>query len=264
MEDQLALQRLLHRSLLEARARNPRISLRSFAKRIGLAPSATSELLRGQRRASRKLATRIARKLLLDPQETHRLLSNFPGPRAPSRRPVTAETHRSLKLSADQFALISDWVHYAILSLVRTRGFRSEPAWIAGRLGVARSRVTTALGRLERLGLLVRGSDGGLSRAYVSVHTSDDVLDISIQRAHLADMELAKEALTSVPVDLRDFTSMTMPASVALLPKAKAAIRRFRDELVEILAEEPGAEVYQASIYLYPLTQVSRPHGASS
>ena len=236
------------------RTRNPSFSLRAFAKRAGVAPSAMSELLRGQRRVSFKLATRVAQKLLLDPTETHELLDQFDhGNRNASTSEPTDTDY--VKLTADQFQLIADWTHYAILSLVNTTDFKPSFPWIAGRLGISESKAAASVDRLVRLNLLK--IDGKTWRRGASrVHASDDVLNLSIQKAHLEDMEIAKTSLTQLPVELRDFTSISVPASPDALPRAKLAIRKFRQEIANILTESRGTEVYQMSVYLYPLTQV--------
>jgi uncharacterized protein (TIGR02147 family) len=261
MKAQAALQRYLQTRFLELQAKNPSFSLRAFAKKLDLSPSALSELLRGHRHGSRKLAARLASRLLLDPQETHELLKHFDEkkPRPSVAQDVLDPDSRDyLKLTADQFQLISEWVHYAILSLIQTRDFEPDADWIAARLGVSASKVEACLERLLRLGLIERSETGRLTRTFAKIHTPDDVFNVSLQKAHIADMELAKEALVNLPVELRDFTSLTLPTSPERMPEIKKLIRRFRDEATQLLESTPSkTEVYQMSVYLYPLTKVA-------
>jgi len=261
MNEQLALQNLLRAKFSESRAKNPGFSVRAFARKLGVQAGATNELLKGERRASRKLAERIARNLLLDPTERHELLRHFP------EKPAKSETRNrsgvldatgadTLRLSADQFHIIAEWTHFAILSLVRTHGFKASVKSIADRLGISQVRARSALDRLLRLGLLERAPGGRLVRSHARFATSDDVFNPSIQKAHLQDMELARESLARDPVGSRDFTSITLPVSPRLLPKAKEMIRRAQDEIAELLASEPATEVYRMSVYLFPLTRM--------
>ncbi|MGK5084879.1 hypothetical protein WDW37_16445 [Bdellovibrionota bacterium FG-1] len=52
LQDQISVQRLLRRKFEEARGKNPRVSIRAFAKRLGLSASAANEILKGERRVS--------------------------------------------------------------------------------------------------------------------------------------------------------------------------------------------------------------------
>ena len=177
---------------------------------------------------------------------------------------VDAVASNYLQLSADQFRIIGEWYHLAILSLIRTKGFVSKPEWIAQRLGITEREATQAVERLKRLELIEISTRGVIRRTSASLRTSDDVAHLSIRRAHEQSLDLAKEALQKVPVGLRDFTSVTMPTSPKRLARAKELIRKFQDELSDILEDEsdpniPRDEVYQFCVQLFPLTKVSEP-----
>jgi len=55
---------------------------------------------------------------------------------------------RGLKLSNSQFELISDWVHFAIISLIETDQFSSDIQWMAEKLNITTARVRKALRNL--------------------------------------------------------------------------------------------------------------------
>lgn len=257
MDAQLQLQRILQSKLSELRSRNPQFSIRAFARRLGMQASATNELLKGERTASRQLAERIADRLHLDPTEKFELLKCFPQ-RVRRKKGADPQAQRDyLRLNSDQFSILSDWTHYAILSLIRTADFQSDPEWIANRLGVKKSKIASGLERLERLAL-IENKNGKWKRTYARVDTPDDVANPSLQQSHIGDMELAKESILRDPVRLRDFTSMTMPTSVRLLPKAKEIIRAASDEIANLLSSEPSEEVYRLSVNLFPLSRLKK------
>lgn len=52
------------------------------------------------------------------------------------REAVTRALSDPNQLSMDQFAIIADWYHFAILNLINTPGFKSDISWIAKRLGL--------------------------------------------------------------------------------------------------------------------------------
>lgn len=262
-DPQITIQNFLRDRFFDLQIKNPQYSLRAFSQKVGLSPSAVSELIRGRRRISQKIAERIAERLLLDPHETELLLKDFRGKTRTPTNEITpgqrVDKPDHLKLTADQFHLISDWKHFAILSLLETKKHESSPQWIANRLGSTASKVSACLTRLARLKLIAQTPAGIWKRTATRLHTSDEIESASLQKAHIADMEIAKRALLDLPLELRDFTSISCPADPSVMPKVKAAIRRFREEMTEILRESPATEVYQMSVYVYPLTQIKSP-----
>lgn len=264
MREQIAAQKLLLRKLGEFQSKNPSYSIRAFARRLGVHPSAINEILKGQRFISKKMAERLADRLLLDPSERAELLSQFPEKMKRLKRAVDNQTALAqmaearssvLRLTADQFTLISDWVHFAILSLIRLPKVDPTAAKMAQRLGVPEKRVKAALDLLVRMQLIERLENGGWKRLYAKINTPDDVLNISIQKSHLADMELARESLLRDPVDRRDFTSMTMPVDLTLMPQVKQILRQAQDQIAALMEGRETTEVYRLSSYFFPLTQ---------
>jgi len=241
------IQQIIEERFLSAKARSPHFSLRALAKKLGLSSGALSEILKGKRKVSPKLAKRLADKLDLSPSERKSIgLSH------------AAKEEAEFQLSDDAFYLISDWWHFAILNLTQTQGFRSSHGWIAARLGLPANRVSEAIARLQRLGLLTIDKKGQMVRTHARLKTSDDVTNFAVQRSHRVDLELADQTLDEVPVTLRDITSATMTLDPRMLPRLKALIRTFEDELMEEAESVKGTEVYRLSIQLFPLTQPKR------
>ena len=58
------------------------------------------------------------------------------------------------ELQIDIFNLISDWHHYAILSLGDIKPNRANPKWISAQLGITLRDASNAFDRLLRLGLI--------------------------------------------------------------------------------------------------------------
>jgi uncharacterized protein (TIGR02147 family) len=253
---QIAVQKALTQAFLESRARNPAFSLRAFARKLKLSPSAVSEILKGKRRISREMAGRLTETLCLNPREARALLSLFPRPKGESQ---SAPESEFLELSVDHFHMVSSWHHFAILSLAETRGFKGEARWIAGRLGLRTTEAQEALDRLERLGLLKRvpKSKGALAPTGAQYSTPDGTPSAALRKAHGDNLELARKSLERDDVSERDFTSMTMAIDPARLPVAKGMIREFMGTLADYLESGPKAEVYKACFQLFPLTELN-------
>jgi uncharacterized protein (TIGR02147 family) len=256
LNGQLALQKILQKRLASLKARNPAYSIRAFSKQVGVTPGTLSLILLGKRKASKKLALKIADKLALDPCERSELLECFPKPR---RQASTEEgpTLSYLQLTADQFRVVAEWHYFAILNLIELKNFKSGIASIANRLGVSETKTKDAIERLKRLGMLAEDELGNFSRTQARYRTTDDIADISLQKSHHETLELAKESIIRDSVDRRDFTWVTFAMDKKKLPQAKTLIRKFQDDLIDLLDQnsEPD-EVYRLSMQLFPLTQV--------
>ena len=258
MNEQIKIQQLLQRKFLELKTKNPSFSLRALAAKLEMQPSATNEILKGQRRVSRKIAEKIADKLMLDPSERTDLLQDFPLvlKRNTQDRKSRDKDLEVLKLNSDQFELISDWIHFAILSLIRTKAFKSEISWMANRLGVTELEIRKSILRLQSLNLVHIDEKGLMTRTPQPIRTTDDVKDLSLQRMHMNDMEMAKKKIQDVRVDQRDFTNYTFPANPKSLARAKEIIRKAQDDLEDLMNDEEANDVYRVCMYLFPLTKL--------
>lgn len=253
MTEQLALQNQLRDYLTEAQLRNPGFSLRALALKIQISPSSLSEILRGKRKVSKDQATKILQNLGADPIQQDRILSLF------GDSPVKQHSfggENTLELTADQFHAVGDWHHFAILSLAETRGFKADPLWIAKRLGIKLTEAETALERLQRLGLVEwRRSQKTLKLKQVQLATSDEVRSQAIRRSHQQDLELSSRAINETPMELRDFTSITMAVDSKKLPQAKKLIRDFQNQMSAFLETGTKTEVYKLCVHMLPLSK---------
>ncbi len=255
---QVAIQKAMTQAFLESRSRNPAFSLRAFARKLSLSPSAVSEILKGKRRISRDMASRLIENLCLDPKESKAVLDLFPAqPGRDGSMPAKTEAE-FLELSMDHFHMVSTWHHFAIHSLAETKGFKGEARWIAARLGLRQSEAQAALDRMERLGMMRRTARGTLVGAGGQYSTPDGVPSVALRKAHGDNLELARRSLEKDSVDERDFTSMTMAIDERKLPVAKKMIREFLDHLSGYLEAGDKTEVYKACFQMIPLTVLNK------
>lgn len=261
MEEQLAIQTLLRDNLLLAQSRNPKYSLRSYSRKVGVHVGALSSILNGKRNVSKDLAERITRKLLIDPQKRNEILSLFPEKRKyrTLAEKEAAPEPKFLEIEASEFRLIAEWEHYAVLSLVKTKDFKSNIDFISERLGISVSRATEVVDRLLTLGFLKKGPRNSLIRIDANLRSSDDTVSMSVKKSHEENLELAKESLHRDDIHERDFTSLTMPVDPEKMDKVKEMIRKFQDDISEILDSGEQTEVYRLAIQFFPLTKLGKP-----
>ena len=142
---------LLREQLRAGMRRNPRFSLRSFAKQIGIDHSTLSQVLKGRRRLSAAALEAVGKRLGLN-EEAFRAYAQ--SSRKKKNAKSLPENIRSFHFDLDTFQLLSVWHHYAILELIQVQGCKTDSRWIANTLGIAVEDVNIALQRLLRLGLL--------------------------------------------------------------------------------------------------------------
>ena len=246
------LRNFLREELTRSRLKNPRFSLRAFSRKVGVTPSAVSEVLSGRRRMTRLMTDRITKRLATDPMYRARLLALFE-----KKREHVVPQERVL-VENDQFHAIASWYHFAILSLAETQEFQSDAEWIGRRLGITAHVAQQAIDRLIRLGMLLKTETGSLKATGAMYRTSDEIKNLSQQSAHAVNLDLARESLENDSIDFRDFTAMTMAIDPLQIPSAKQCVRRFLEEMCSILEQGDRTEVYKLNVQLFPLTKLSK------
>ncbi len=248
MDAQLEIRTLLRDEFTRRKNKNSNYSLRSFARSLGVNPSALSEIMNSDRPITRKMGGKLLDGLSVDPKKHLNLQSML-------------QTRNSLGdakyvlMDMDQYHLITDWQYYAVLSLAEVKGFKGEPEWIAKRLNISVRQAEQALQGLIRLELLIPNEQGKLVASGIQLTTTAEISNHWIRSRHLSNLELAKESLETDSLDIRDFSEITMAVDTKKLPKAKEMIKKFRRELCTFMESGSKNEVYKLCVQLFPLSK---------
>ena len=233
--------------------KNPRYSLRSFASHLGLDPGNLSRAMRGQTMLSLTYRKKIAEVLALSPQErsaldlsTKRSVLNT----SKSRKEVAA-ANKFIEIEQSMFETISDPLHYEILELTATENFRPSQKWVANRLGVPAPRVTAAINRLLRLGLLKIDADGGWKKFQPKIKTSSGT-SAALRHHQKKILAASSDAVERVPISERCNVSMTMPIDPEKIEWARTKIEKFVAKMCNDLSSGRRKEVYQMGVFLFP------------
>lgn len=260
---QITNPRLLLQRELERRCQdNPKYSLRAFARALDLSPTILSLVLSGKRPLSRQSAHKIMNHLLLCPDERAVLLewaNTKPGKRKQPEEMLSdtiADDTNIHQMSLDSFALISDWFHLAILSLLEISGARFDARWIARTLGISKIEAEAAMERLQRMGLIER-INGRWKQATAPIRIGNDVPTAATKKFQRQLLLKAIESIENDPDETRDFSSMTLAMDPAQIPYARKRIRMFRRQLSDEL-EAMGApkRVYKLTVQIFPVSRL--------
>ncbi len=241
----------LKHKLNETKNLNKKYSIRAFAKKAGLSPGAMSELLQGKRNLTSKMAFKIAKNLNLNPTERAQFLEEF---KFSSKISSISEVNGIKKisfLSRNQFQFIFESCHFSLLALVDTKNFQYDLKWIAGRLRISEEKANLTVNRLINAKLL-KVENNKLIKEQIIFSTSDDVKDSFVQSAHLDSLKHAKNSLLEDPINIRDFTSFTLPVDINSISEIKEKIRKFQREITMFCEEKEKNEVYTLAIQFFP------------
>lgn len=258
----------LRRALIERCQKNPKYSLRAFARDLELEPARLSDILNGKKGISRDVARDLARRLGLSARESESFCDHAESLHARSRvaREAARKRLKAAKpsgaasghnLSIDTFHVVADWYHLAILQLLKLKTRGHDASAIAAALGIKPLQAADALERLQRLEL-VESRDGRLVPVDDYVIGPDGIPSNAVRKFHEQVLQRALAAIYLQPLEERDLHTTLMPVSQTDLPRARERIREFAQSFCEEFSESPAADrVYSLSIQF--VNQTSNP-----
>jgi uncharacterized protein (TIGR02147 family) len=247
---------ILKSELLRRTKSDPKYSLRTFAKSLGVSPATLSGVLTGKRAFSTKKAGNVAEKLELSPNERASFVETANSRKA-GPAPITDLPPDTKQLKLDEYYVISDWYHYAIREMASLHRKKLDAKTISRELGCSYVEAEDALTRLKRLGFL-QEKNGRIVKADKHVTSGTDFPSSAMKRVHMQMLQKAKQSLLIDPISERDFTNITMAIDSSRLAEAKKRIKKFRWELCEFLEGGNPDRVFSLHIGLFPLTRQAR------
>jgi uncharacterized protein (TIGR02147 family) len=253
---------LLREELLERMSKRRSYSSNAFARDLGLSRGFFSQVLNKKRKLSEKTALAVLEKLSWRPRKQKLFMDlvrfdliDSTQARNLLWKDIEQQITKSKlfsNLDVEQFKLISNWYHFAILELCDIEGFQSDVKWIGQKLGISEYIAKDAIDRLVSLKLL-EYVDGNLRKAADNAIRS--IPSEAIKRFHEQHLENAKKALKDCDFALRDFSGTTVCTSPKQMEKARKLIKEFRSELTEVLEAGPKTHIYHLAVQLFPLSK---------
>jgi transcriptional regulator with XRE-family HTH domain len=237
---------LLQTELVDRCRKNPGYSLRAFARSLGVEASALSQIISGKRPLTDKMRIRLGSALGLPLTRIKNIPADDDG-----------RTEGFQQITLDQFAVISDWYHYAILELTNVVGFKSEAAWISKRLGITKLEANVAVERLMRLGLLEERNGRWIDASENGelTHIAPSLTSSASKKYQCQLLELSKAAVHEIGLERRNHTSATLVFDSVDMDSAIERIKQFRRSFAkEFQPSSGGTDVYQIQISFFPLT----------
>jgi len=213
-------------------------------------PSAViTKMMTGKRSITLKSLEKISHRLGFSPIEKKELMHSF---LTDKKLVATKEFKKTLNLQDDQFRLIADWYHLAILSLAQIKGAQANPTWIARRLGISIEEANQALLRLVRLGIV--RTKPIFKQIVPPFEIVSDIPSEAIRKYHRQSLGLAIEKIDTVPLKKREFQNVSIPLNPSQVEKLKKDIDELLETASEVSNRNDATEVYNLSVQLYPVT----------
>jgi uncharacterized protein (TIGR02147 family) len=250
----------LRERLRAAVRRNPRYSLRSFARSLGINHSTLSQVLRGKRRLSARALEVVGKRMGLSDETVHAYAEN--SSKTPKGKNYP-EAIRRISFDLDTFQLLSVWHHHAILELIQIQKFKTDSRWIAHTLGIAVEDVNIALQRLLRLGLLeMRGPNDWIDKSVdAEIHT-DDLTEQACNLMNQEILDLTADAINRIPSHHRVHRQMILAVDSRKLPRLQMLADAFMQDLRSLLSEsDTKDDVYEVAISVFPVTTLKKARG---
>ena len=242
--------RVLQEELALRCARNPRYSLRAFARYLGLDHSTLSQLIRGRRRFTTRAIERVGKRLSLAPEMITQFIEL-------ERTPPEPWTSRELRqLSQDAALTLAEWHHHTILELTHLTSFRPDVRWISRVLDVPVDDVNVAITRLTRLGLLDMRSRttwvdaAGDAEARIEGFSTRTIGALAGRAQRLA------AANGGLPAH---FSTTTLAVTTSTSRRITERVERLRREVAELLEHDSGDrdQVYSLELAFFPVADLT-------
>lgn len=266
MEINSSVSEFLGNEFVRRKHRNKSYSLRAFARDLNISASRLSEILSGKHGLSEKTADLIADGLGLKTKQRQRLKDLILAEHARSAKVRELAQKRideaksvdpDKKLREEEFRIISDWYHGAILELTLLPDFKSEESWIARRLGISAQLVSEAIERLMNVGLLARKQ--GELVAVPEVHfTTTDIPSAAIRKFHRQILSMHHESLLNDQIHEREFHSMIVALPKEAVAEFGAEMRKFTKKFWEKYSNSPKEDLYSFSLQICPVKDRKR------
>jgi uncharacterized protein (TIGR02147 family) len=223
-------------------SKNPRYSLRSFARSLRTSPATLSLILRGveQWKVSKELALSLLE------------LANVP---------ETARTwvqkkmggHAQSSLAENHYDLLTSWLNSVVYTFIELPQDLRTVSEISRKTKIPQDVIRSTLCLLEDRGLLSKDENGVYHQKTPDINAGDGLPNEKVRAHHDDSLKLAHLALEKITADRRDFTTQTFVGSLATLSEVRKEIREFHARVAAIMDERAdNDQVFRMTVALFP------------
>ena len=262
---------------LEKRVKlNSSFSLRAFARKLKLSPSALSMVINGKKKLSLERAMEVARHLELNPEEQQYLVTLVQLETTKSAElkqhyllelqklnpeALNSKEHTQTLLSLEHFKLLSDWYGLATLELVTHLSGPWSAQGIARRLSISHIEALNTLERLVKLELIQEVSPNHFVRLRDTVLVKSTNTSEALRKYYQQLHEKSLESLHQQTPEEKAIGSQVFAVDPAQLPEIRELTYRYLDDLAALASTgKERTEIYQSLVNVFRLTNRGDTH----
>lgn len=260
--------RILHHEFTKRVEKNPRYSLRAFAKFLEISPARLSNVLSGKKGLSEGAARGIATILGFDQEQSDFFCALVNSTHARSKAvreeyqkvvAVFVKKYHTLFMQVNVFEAISDVRHLVLLQILKIEKV-AAPLQISllkqGKDEATIELQSQMIERMVQLGM-IEVRDGFFHVIHESFAGPDQVSSEVIRKFHHQVLDQAKSAIDRESIDNRDSFFLMMPFQEKNVPEVRQKIRTFVDSLIDQYGDRSKADsVYGLSSQFFPFERV--------
>lgn len=234
----------------EFQRKNSSYSLRAFAKKLDVDQSYLTKFMKGERNFSIRSLIRLGGEMGMTPLTINKFLG------VQQQSEANSEERAKARLQDDQFKMISEWPHLAILEAFKLKDFEITVDSLAKLLNLHSTRIRTCLERLKRIGFIELSGEKLVLKVeqgnWFDLEVTNSV-KIQLQK-ELAQLNV--KAVEDVTFVQRFHGSLTVAIDSQRIPEFQARFATLLEEFARKL-QDPGHldAVYQLTIGFFPLSK---------
>ena len=233
--------------------RNPKYSMRAFARDIELPPSTLSRIIANKREPSPKMALAILDLLELNTDEADDYRSILLGNKKTKKKVKRGHTIPQKLLTPEEFSRICSWHSMAVLEILRIPGMDGTPEWLAMALKTTKKKINEIANNLEDLGFVRRENGrviGGHSDVFYKGSSTSDPYILQYFKEVVKYMQVVPEQTDNK----FHFVAESLAVRKQDLPKIAAMLKPFSDRVRrECTRVENTDSLYQLISCVFPI-----------
>ena len=244
---------------------NSAYSLRAFANHLQLSPSMLSDVLRGKKHLSGDMALKIAQTLSLTAKERDYFynLVLFETAKNHDLKVILEQKINKIRprnkindLGLDIFRVISDPAHVTILEMAGISNIRLNSQLAARASGISEIEAQVILERLDRLGLIEKGSKGFYQKAQDDLLVKSEKPNVALRSFHKKMLEKASISLETQTNKEKFVGSETFAFSEDNLKEAEEILEECFSRIITLAKNTKKKNaIYHLGIQLFNLTK---------
>lgn len=261
-----SLHKYLNDILDPSKSDRPLISIRYFAKKVGMDHGNLVKLLQGHRHASTKVVEGMVSVLNFDRREADyfKTLVAFNKTKKQGEAKklfeqlITIKSAHMQKLKPGQYEYFRSWKHAAVYTLLDFYEFKGNYKALGAEINPAISakQARESITLLENLGLVKKEKNGRYMQTAKMITTGEDWHSVAIQSFQEETLKMALHSLENDPRDIRDMSTLTMTLSQEDMQEVKEITREYRQSILRVIEAGKSADtVYQMNVQFFPLSK---------